>query len=148
MEQTFLMIKPDAVQRGLVGDIIHRFETKGFKLVGLKMLQMDQKHAERHYAVHKGKSFYEGLLDFVTSGPVVAMVWEGPNVVAACRKLVGATNPDDAEPGTIRGDFCALMRKNIIHSSDAVDTAQTELANFFEPSELVEWDRNISAWIW
>ncbi|MFM6407248.1 MAG: nucleoside-diphosphate kinase, partial [Microcystis sp.] len=115
MERTFLMIKPDGVQRNLVGEIIQRFETKGFTLVGLKMMQVSRELAEKHYAVHKERPFFRSLVDFITSSPVVAMVWEGEGVIASARKIIGATNPLNAEPGTIRGDFGISVGRNLIH---------------------------------
>jgi len=118
MERTFLMIKPDGVQRNLVGEIIQRFETKGFTLVGLKMMQVSSELAEKHYAVHKERPFFRSLVDFITSSPVVAMVWEGEGVIASARKIIGATNPLNAEPGTIRGDFGISVGRNLIHGSD------------------------------
>ncbi len=119
MERTFLAIKPDGVQRKLVGEIIRRFEAKGFTLVGLKLLNVSRELAETHYAVHRERPFFAGLVEFITSGPVVAMVWEGDGVIASARKIIGATNPLNAEPGTIRGDFGANVGRNLIHGSDA-----------------------------
>ncbi|TYQ30823.1 nucleoside-diphosphate kinase [Pseudanabaena sp. UWO310] len=148
MERTFLAVKPDGVQRHLVGEIIRRYETKGFKLVGLKLLQPTRELAESHYAVHKERPFFVGLVDFITSGPVVAMVWEGDGVVASARKIIGATNPLTAEPGTVRGDFGVNIGRNIIHGSDAIETAQTEIALWFKPEELVEWKPSLTAWIY
>ena len=148
MERTFLAVKPDGVQRHLVGEIIRRYEAKGFKLVGLKLLQPTRELAEKHYAVHKERPFFAGLVEFITSGPVVAMVWEGDGVVASARKIIGATNPLTAEPGTIRGDFGANIGRNIIHGSDAIETAQTEIALWFKPEELVEWQPNLTAWVY
>jgi len=148
MERTFLAVKPDGVQRHLVGEIIRRYETKGFKLVGLKLLQPTRELAETHYAVHKERPFFAGLVDFITSGPVVAMVWEGDGVVGSARKIIGATNPLTAEPGTIRGDYGANIGRNIIHGSDAIETAQTEIALWFKTEELVEWKPSLTAWIY
>lgn len=141
MERTFVAIKPDGVQRGLVAEIIRRFETKGFKLVGLKMMVVDRATAEQHYGEHKGKGFFNGLVDFITSGPVVAMVWEGNNVVASVRKMMGATNPANAEVGTIRGDFCVDIGRNIVHGSDSVESANREIGIFFKPEEIHDWKR-------
>ena len=132
MERTFLAIKPDGVQRHLTGEIIHRFERKGFTLVGLKMMQVSRELAETHYGVHKERPFFKGLVDFITSAPVIAMVWEGENVVSAARNLIGATNPTTADPGSIRGDFGVSIGRNLIHGSDAIETAQTEVALWFE----------------
>ncbi|MBD2176820.1 nucleoside-diphosphate kinase [Pseudanabaena sp. FACHB-1998] len=148
MERTFLAVKPDGVQRHLVGEIIRRYESKGFKLVGLKLLQPTRELAEKHYAVHKERPFFAGLVDFITSGPVVAMVWEGDGVVASARKIIGATNPLTAEPGTIRGDYGANIGRNIIHGSDAIETAQTEINLWFNAEELVEWSPSLTSWIY
>ncbi len=147
MERTFLAIKPDGVQRKLVGEIIRRFEAKGFTLVGLKLMSVSKALAEEHYGVHKERPFFPGLVEFITSGPVVAMVWEGEGVIAAARKLIGATNPLNAEPGTIRGDFGANIGRNIIHGSDAPETAQTEIALWFTEEELVSWQPTLMSWI-
>lgn len=148
MERTFIAIKPDGVQRGLVGEIIQRFESKGFKLVGLKLLQVSRELAEEHYGEHKERPFFGGLVDFITSSPVVAMVWEGKEVVAAARKMIGATNPLTSEPGTIRGDFGIDIGRNIIHGSDAVETAQREIALWFKDGELADWSPTINSWIY
>jgi len=147
VERTFIAIKPDGVQRGLVGEIISRFEQKGFTLVGLKMLQVSKELAETHYAVHKERPFFAGLVEFITSGPVVAMVWEGDGVIAAARKLIGATNPLTAEPGTIRGDFGSNIGRNIIHGSDAPETAQQEVSLWFSDTELASWVPTMMPWI-
>jgi nucleoside-diphosphate kinase len=147
VERTFIAIKPDGVQRGLAGEIIRRFETKGFTLVGLKFLQPSRELAEQHYAVHKERPFFAGLVDFITSGPVVAMVWEGDGVIASARKLIGATNPLNAEPGTIRGDLGANIGRNIIHGSDAPETAEYEIGLWFKPEELVNWTPTIMPWV-
>jgi nucleoside-diphosphate kinase len=147
MERTFLAVKPDGVQRGLVAEIIRRFEEKGYKLVGLKLMQVSRETAENHYGEHKGKPFFDGLVGFFTSGPIVAMAWEGPNVIATARKMMGATNPANAEPGTIRGDFATDMGRNVIHGSDAPESAARELGIFFKPEELVSWERTNEKWI-
>lgn len=148
MERTFIMIKPDGVQRHLVGDIIHRFEAKGFTLVGLKMMKVSRELAEKHYDVHKGKPFFSGLIDFITSAPVVAMVWEGENVVTAARKIIGATNPISADPGSIRGDFGVSIGRNLIHGSDAIETAQREISLWFTDSEQVGWEPVRHSWLY
>lgn len=148
MERTFIMIKPDGVQRNLVGEIIRRFETKGFTLVGLKFMSVSKELAEKHYDVHKERPFFGGLIQFITSGPVVAMVWEGEGVVASARKLIGATNPLTAEPGTIRGDYGVTVGRNIIHGSDAVETGQTEINLWFKAEELVSWEPTITKWLY
>lgn len=147
MERTFLAIKPDGVQRKLVGEIVCRFETKGFTLVGLKFMQVTRDLAEQHYDVHREKPFFGGLVEFITSGPVVAMVWEGEGVVAAARKMIGATNPLTSEPGTIRGDFAVSIGRNIIHGSDAVETARREIDLWFKQEELVSWQPILTSWI-
>jgi len=147
LERTFLAIKPDGVQRGLVGEIIHRFEAKGFTLVGLKFLTVSRTLAEQHYDVHRERPFFAGLVEFITSGPVVAMVWEGEGVVAAARKMIGATNPLMAEPGTIRGDFGVNIGRNLIHGSDAIDTANHEISLWFKEEELAVWQPSLTAWI-
>ncbi|MBW4616546.1 MAG: nucleoside-diphosphate kinase [Desmonostoc vinosum HA7617-LM4] len=147
MERTFLAIKPDGVQRGLVGEIIRRFETKGFTLVGLKFLKVSRELAEQHYDVHRSRPFFPSLVEFITSSPVVAMVWEGDGVVAAARKIIGATNPLTAEPGTIRGDFGINIGRNLIHGSDAPETAKREVALWFKDEELVNWQPDITPWL-
>lgn len=147
MERTFLAIKPDGVQRALVGEIIRRFEDKGFTLAGLKFMKVSRELAEQHYGVHREKPFFSGLVEFITSGPVVAMVWEGDGVVAAARKMIGATNPLTAEPGTIRGDFGINIGRNIIHGSDAPETAQQEVSLWFKEEELGSWQPSLAPWI-
>ena len=148
MERTFIMIKPDGVQRNLLGEIVSRFETKGFTLVGMKLMQVSRELAETHYGVHKERPFFGSLVDFIISAPVVAMVWEGDGVVASARKLIGATNPLTAEPGTIRGDFGVSIGRNIIHGSDAIETAQSEIALWFKEEELVSWSPAITPWLY
>ena len=148
MERTFIMIKPDGVQRHLVGEIIHRFEAKGFTLVGLKMMQVSRELAEKHYDVHKGKSFFSNLIDFITSAPVIAMVWEGDNVVTAARKIIGATDPISADPGSVRGDFGISIGRNLIHGSDAIETAQREIALWFTDDEQVGWEPARRSWLY
>ncbi|CCQ59138.1 nucleoside-diphosphate kinase [Crocosphaera watsonii] len=148
MERTFIMIKPDGVQRGLVGEIIGRFEAKGFTLVGLKSLSVSRELAEEHYDVHKERPFFGGLVDFICSSPVVAMVWEGDGVVACARKLIGATNPLSAERGTIRGDFGVSVGRNLIHGSDAIETAQKEINLWFSEKELLSWEPTVNAWLY
>lgn len=148
MERTFLAIKPDGVQRKLIGEIIRRFETKGFTLVGLKFMNVSRELAESHYGVHRERPFFGSLVDFITSGPVVAMVWEGDGVIAGARKVIGATNPLAAEPGTIRGDLGANIGRNLIHGSDAPETAQSEIALWFKEEELVNWQPTVLSWIY
>jgi nucleoside-diphosphate kinase len=147
VERTFIAIKPDGVQRGLIAEIIGRFERKGFTLVGMKFMQVSRALAEQHYAVHKERPFFAGLVDFITSGPVVAMVWEGDGVVASARKVIGATNPLASEPGTIRGDLGINIGRNLIHGSDAIETAQQEVALWFKPDELADWKPTVSPWL-
>jgi nucleoside-diphosphate kinase len=147
VERTFLAIKPDGVQRKLIGEIIQRFETKGFTLVGLKLMNVSRELAETHYGVHKERPFFKGLVEFITSGPVVAMVWEGDGVIASARKIIGATNPLNAEPGTIRGDFGVNVGRNLIHGSDAPETAQQEIALWFKEEELCNWQPTLMSWI-
>jgi len=147
MERTLVLIKPDGVQRGLVGEIVARFERKGLKLVGLRMLDVSAQLAERHYAVHAGKHFYAGLVDFITSGPVAAVALEGPDAIATVRRMVGRTMPNEAEPGTIRGDLGISGLRNLIHASDAVETAAAELELWFEADALVDYGRAIDSWI-
>ncbi len=146
LERTFVAIKPDGVQRGLIAEILGRFETKGFKLVGLKQLTPSKVLAEKHYGVHKDRPFFSGLVDFITSGPVVAMVWEGEGVIASARKLIGATKPLEAEPGTIRGDLAVNIGRNVIHGSDGSDTAVFEINLWFQENELVDWNPSDQAW--
>lgn len=136
MERTYIMVKPDGVQRRLSGEIIRRFENRGLKLVGLKLVTPSRETAEKHYEVHKERPFYGELVDFVTSGPVVAMVWEGPDAVKLGRQMIGATKPVDAVPGTIRGDYTCDMMSNLIHGSDAPETAAAEISLWFKPEEL------------
>ncbi|EAW38292.1 nucleoside-diphosphate kinase [Lyngbya sp. PCC 8106] len=147
MERTFIAIKPDGVQRRLVGEVISRFEEKGFTLVGLKLMSVSRELAENHYEVHKGKPFFDGLMKFITSGPVVAMVWEGDGVVAAARKMIGATNPLTAEPGTIRGDYAVSVGRNLIHGSDAIETANREISLWFKEEDLSGWEPSIMSWL-
>lgn len=147
-ERTFVAIKPDGVERGLVGEIIHRFERRGLKLVGLKQMQVTAALAEQHYGEHKGKPFYNGLVGFITSGPIVAMVLEGKNAVALSRQIIGATNPAEAAPGTIRGDLAIDIGRNVVHGSDSPTSAKREIAIFFsEDEQLKDWQRTVQKWI-
>ncbi|MHA1168194.1 MAG: nucleoside-diphosphate kinase [Candidatus Hodarchaeales archaeon] len=148
MERTFLMIKPDAVQRGLIGEVIRRIENKGLKIIGLKMCQLDNATAKKLYNVHEGKVFYEGLVNFITSGPVVALAIEGDNSIATVRKMLGSTKSFMAEAGTIRGDFGLITQKNIAHGSDSPERVIYEMGIFFSDEELVDWDRNMDRWIY
>lgn len=148
LERTFVAVKPDGVQRGLVGDMISRFEKRGLKLVGLKMLMVTPELAEKHYGEHKGKPFYEGLVSFITSGPVVAMVWEGKNAISLARNVIGATNPASATQGTIRGDLAVDIGRNLVHGSDGPESAVREVSIFFHDGELLKgWLRNIDTWV-
>lgn len=148
MEKTFLMVKPDGVQRQLIGDIVARFEKKGFQLVGAKLMGISTELAEQHYGEHKERPFFGELVDFITSGPVFAMVWEGENVIATARQMMGATNPKDAMSGTIRGDYAATVGKNIIHGSDSPESAEREIGLFFKEEELVAYSRVINSWVY
>ena len=148
MERTFIMIKPDGVQRNLVGEVIKRFETKGFTLVGMKFMSVSRELAEKHYGVHKERPFFGSLVEFITSSPVVAMVWEGEGVVAGARTLIGKTNPLEAAPGTIRGDLGVTIGRNIIHGSDANETARDEIALWFGDGELVSWQPATTSWLY
>lgn len=147
LERTFIMIKPDGVQRGLIGEVVRRFEAKGYTLVGMKMMSVDRKLAEQHYEVHQEKPFFTGLVEFITSSPVVAMVWQGNDVVSAARKIIGATNPISADLGTIRGDFGVDVGRNLIHGSDAVETAKREIELWFGQDELSDWQPTLMPWI-
>lgn len=148
MEKTFLMIKPDGVQRTLIGTIVSRLESKGFKIVGAKLMVVSEDLAKTHYGEHSERPFFGELVDFITSGPVFAMVLEGENAIKVARTVVGSTNPSEAAPGTIRGDFGMSVAKNIIHGSDSPESAEREIALFFDESELVEYDSNISNWVY
>ena len=145
-ERTLVLIKPDGVQRLLVGRVLARFEERGLKLVGLKLVHVDRELAERHYAVHREKPFFGGLVEFITSSPLVALALDGPNAIAVVRAMVGATRPNEAAPGTIRGDFALETAQNLIHASDGPETAATELALWFAPGELVDYEREIDRW--
>jgi len=147
MERTFLMIKPDGVQRNLVGTVISLFEQKGYKLVGLKLIQISRGLAEKHYEEHVGKPFFEGTVSYITSSPVVAMVWAGKNVVAGAREMMGATNPNNAAAGTIRGSFGVDISRNVIHGSDSPASAEREVNLYFKPEELVEYSKDADRWL-
>ncbi|WP_251554169.1 nucleoside-diphosphate kinase [Neobacillus muris] len=148
MERTFLMVKPDGVQRNLIGAIVSRFERKGFQLVGAKLMSIPTELAEQHYSEHKERPFFGELVDFITSGPVFAMVWQGENVIAAARQMMGSTNPKDAAPGTIRGDFGLTVGKNVIHGSDSPASAVREIGLFFEDAELSEYSKLVNEWVY
>lgn len=147
MERTLIIIKPDAVQRGLIGEIIRRFETRGLRIAGMKFMQISRELASKHYAIHEGKGFYEALLAYITSAPVVVMALEGNDAVAIARKTIGATKPVEAGAGTIRGDFGMEVGRNLVHGSDSVDNGTNEVALFFDASELVDWSRDVDRWI-
>lgn len=147
MERTLVIVKPDGVQRGLIGEVIGRLERRGLKLVGLKMLQMSEALAREHYRIHEGKPFFEGLIRYITSAPVVVMVWEGPQAIEIVRRTMGATRPAEAAPGTLRADFCLEVGRNLVHGSDGPETAAAEIALFFKPEELVSWQRDTDRWI-
>jgi nucleoside-diphosphate kinase len=146
-ERTLVLVKPDGVQRQLVGRIIARFEERGLKIIGLKLVKVDHELAERHYAVHRGKPFFEGLVAFITSSPLVAMALEGPDAIGMVRTMVGATKPTEAAPGTIRGDLAVEMGQNLIHASDGPETASQELALWFETGELIPYGREVDRWV-
>uniref|UniRef100_A0A3B3IHQ8 Nucleoside diphosphate kinase n=1 Tax=Oryzias latipes TaxID=8090 RepID=A0A3B3IHQ8_ORYLA len=147
-ERTFIAIKPDGVQRGIIGEIIKRFEMKGFKLVGMKMVQASEDLLMKHYIDLKDRPFFPTLVNYMSSGPVVAMVWEGKGVVKTGRVMLGETNPADSKPGTIRGDFCIDVSKNIIHGSDSVESANTEISLWFQPEELVSYTSCAFSWLY
>jgi nucleoside-diphosphate kinase len=146
-ERTLVLIKPDAVQRLLAGRILARFEERGLKLVGLKLVHVDRSFAERHYAVHRGKPFFDGLLDFITSAPLVALALEGPSAISVVRSMVGATRPHEAVPGSIRGDLAVETAQNLVHASDGPETAAAELALWFRPEELHDYEREVDRWV-
>jgi nucleoside-diphosphate kinase len=148
MERTLIIFKPDAVQRGLCGQILTRFENKGLQIAGLKFMKIPKQTAETHYAPHKGKPFYEGLVKFMTSSPVVVLALAGKNAIAICRKMMGATFGSNAEPGTIRGDLGVSNSFNLIHGSDSPESAQREIGLFFKPEELVDWTPTLQSWVY
>lgn len=147
MERTLIIVKPDAVQRGLTGAIISRFEARGLRIIGMKFMQVSRALAEKHYAEHVGKPFFEGLVNYITSSPVVVIALEGKNAVEAARKTIGSTKPHEAAAGTIRGDFALEVGRNLVHGSDSVESGQREVANFFTDAELISWARNTDPWI-
>ncbi len=148
MEKTFVMLKPDAIQRNLVGEIISRFEKRGLKLVALKMLLIDREMAHQHYGEHKGKPFFNELVNFITSGPVIAMIWEGEQAVKVARSMIGNTDPQEALPGTIRGDYGLFTGNNIIHGSDSLESAHREISLFFLENEIITYNKDIDTWIY
>jgi len=147
MEQSLVLVKPDGVQRGLIGEVISRLERRGLRLVAAKFLAVSLELAETHYAIHKGKPFYEGLIQYITSSPVMAMVWEGPNAIAAVRQTMGSTRPIDASPGSLRHDFALEVGRNLTHASDSFENGQAEVALWFRSDELVSWGRDTDRWI-
>ena len=147
MERTLVLVKPDGVQRGLIGEVISRLERRGLRLVAAKFMTVNKQMAETHYAIHKGKPFYDGLISYITSAPVMAMVWEGPNAVAAVRQTMGATRPTEAAPGTLRHDFALEVGRNLTHASDEPANAEKEVALWFKKDELVAWKREVDRWI-
>lgn len=147
MERTLVLIKPDGVQRGLIGPIVERLERRGLKLLGMKFMQMSRDLAGQHYGAHRERDFYADLVNYIVSGPIVAMVWEGKDAIQTVRTTMGATNPTNAAPGTIRGDFGVEIGRNLVHGSDGPESAVTEVALFFSEDELVAWDRATDAWI-
>lgn len=148
LERTFLMVKPDGVSRGLIGEVISRVEAKGLKVVAMKMIKIDEELAKRHYAEHEGKPFFSGLISFITSGPVVTVVVEGKEAVRVLRTLIGETDPKEAEHGTIRGDFGIDVGRNIVHGSDSLESAEREVSLFFKPKEITEYKRTDEDWIY
>ena len=147
MERSLVLVKPDAVQRGLIGEVIVRLERRGLRLVAAKFIQVSKELAETHYAIHKGKPFYEGLISYITSAPVMAMVWEGPYAVAAIRQTMGSTRPTEAAPGSVRHDFAIEVGRNLTHASDTVENGAQEVALWFEREELVDWKRAVDQWV-
>ncbi len=147
MQRTLVLLKPDALQRGLVGEIISRLEARGLKIVAMKMLRIDEALAKRHYQIHEGKSFFERLIDFITSSPVIAAVFEGEDAVDVVRRTMGETDPKKAAPGTIRGDLGLNIGRNLVHGSDSVESAQKEIALYFSPEEMLSYHRDTDRWI-
>ena len=147
MERTLVLVKPDGVQRALIGEVIARLERRGLRLVAAKFMQVGRELAETHYAIHKGKPFYDGLIGYITSAPVMAMVWEGPNAVAAVRQTMGATRPTEAAPGSLRHDFALEVGRNLTHASDTAENGEKEVALWFKKDELVEWKRAVDPWV-
>ena len=147
MERSLVLVKPDAVQRGLIGEVISRLERRGLRLVAAKFIAVSDDLAQTHYAIHRGKPFFDGLILYITSAPVMAMVWEGPNAINAIRQTMGATRPTDAAPGSIRHDFALEIGRNLTHASDSLENGEKEVALWFKPGELVSWDRSIDQWV-
>lgn len=147
MEQTLIIIKPDGVERGLIGPIITRFEQRGLKFIGMKMLQVSDELARKHYAIHEGKPFFEPLIEYITASPVVVMALEGPDAIKIARNTIGATKPSEAAPGSIRGDYGMMVGRNLVHGSDSVENGQAEIALWFDTSELTSWTPSLEGWI-
>jgi nucleoside-diphosphate kinase len=147
VERSLVLVKPDGVQRALIGEVIARLERRGLRLVAAKFIQVSKELAETHYAIHKGKPFYEGLISYITSAPVMAMVWEGPNAIAAIRQTMGATRPTEAAPGSLRHDFALEVGRNLTHASDSVENGANEVALWFRKEELVDWKRAVDQWV-
>lgn len=147
MERTLVLVKPDGVQRGLVGEVISRLERRGLRMVAAKFLWVSQELAETHYAIHKGKPFYNSLIDYITAAPVMAMVWEGPNAISAVRQTMGSTRPIDADPGTVRHDFALEVGRNLTHASDTPENGEKEIGLWFKPEEIANWSRDIDRWV-
>jgi nucleoside-diphosphate kinase len=146
-ERTLVLVKPDGVQRQLTGRILARYEDRGLKIVGLKLVSVTRDHAERHYAAHRDKPFFDGLVDFIISSPLVAVALEGPNAIAVVRSINGATRPHEAAPGTIRGDLALETAQNIVHASDSTESAEAEVDLWFDPAELLDYDRDVDRWV-
>jgi nucleoside-diphosphate kinase len=147
LERTLVIVKPDGVQRGLIGEVISRLEHRGLRLTAARFLRVSKELAETHYAIHQGKPFYDGLISYITSAPVMAMVWEGPNAVAAVRQTMGATRPTEAAPGSIRHDFALEVGRNLTHASDSVENGETEVKLWFDAQQLMDWKRDVDRWI-
>jgi nucleoside-diphosphate kinase len=147
VERSLVLVKPDGVQRALIGEVISRLERRGLRLVAAKFMAVSRELAETHYAIHKGKPFYDGLIAYITSAPVMAMAWEGPNAVAAIRQTMGATRPTEAAPGSLRHDFALEVGRNLTHASDTVENGETEVTLWFKKSELVDWKREVDRWV-
>ncbi|HLC01491.1 MAG TPA: nucleoside-diphosphate kinase [Anaerolineales bacterium] len=147
MERTLVLVKPDGVQRGLIGEVISRLERRGLRLSAAKFVKVNRPFAEEHYSIHKGKTFYEPLITYITSAPVMAMAWEGPNAIRAVRQMLGATQPLEAAPGSLRHDFALEVGRNLVHASDSPETSKVEIKLWFAPDDLVNWDRATDPWI-
>jgi nucleoside-diphosphate kinase len=147
LERTLVLVKPDGVQRGLIGEVISRLERRGLRLAGAKFLKVTAQLAETHYAIHKGKSFYDGLIKYITSAPVMAMVWEGPNAIAAVRQTMGATRPTEAAPGSLRHDYALEVGRNLTHASDTIENGVSEVSLWFDEQELIDWSRAVDHWV-